>query len=303
MIAVPAQTPSYAQGLARHRGDAACPGLWDGLVGLWAPCLGPTGLTLRNFSPVGQILEGTLTNMAPGADWAASACGWTLSFPDSTDYVVVPHAAVLIPPQVSVRVLFKTPATFGTTNVVISKGDSAITRVDYDLYYNSGGNLCARFYNGSWRTHWVLSVISPGTWYDVVFSFDGERARIWLNGRLEIDEPETSTRPQTSGNLYLGNYSLNQTFSFRGQLALAQVWDRVLVTGEVQQMYADCLAVLRLRRRALGRLPAIGGPYHVTAQDVFHVGATLGDVFRAGTAEGEVFNTGSVIGECHGCSG
>jgi hypothetical protein len=293
MLATLPQIPSYAQGFARQRGESAQTGLWNGLVGLWAPLLGPTGLMLPNWSPQGPALRGTLTNMDPGADWMASPYGWTLGFPDISDHLVVPYATVLSPPRISVRAIFRSPASFNAANVIVSKGDPAITRVDYDLNFNSSQHLSARFYDGSWRNHWVWYAVAPNTWYDVVFSFDGERARIWINGQLQLDEAETNPRPQTSGNLYLGNYSISQTQSFRGQLALVGIWDRVLTSGEVQQLYVDRLAPLGLCRRVRGMLPAIGGPYRLAAAGLFHTGA----------AAGEVFSTGSIVGACDGRSG
>ena len=294
MISTPPQIPSYTQGFARQRGDSADPEPWERLVGLWAPLLGPTGTTLLNWSPYGQALGGTLTNMDPGADWVASAHGWTLSFPGSTDYVVVPHAEALIPPRISVRVLFKTPVSLSaTSSVVISKGDGAATRVDYDLYYNSSGDLHVRFYDGGWRAHLLASVISVNTWYDAVFSFGDGRARISIDGRLELDEVEANAMPQSGGNLYLGNYSLNQTFSFGGQIALVQIWDRVLTGSEVERLHADPLALPRLRHRVLRILPAVGGTYHVAAGQMFHTGSEGGEAFSAGT----------IIGECDGRSG
>jgi len=41
---------SYANGFAPRDGQPLYPELWRGCVGAWAPCLGPTGLTLRDWS-------------------------------------------------------------------------------------------------------------------------------------------------------------------------------------------------------------------------------------------------------------
>jgi Concanavalin A-like lectin/glucanases superfamily len=293
MLATLPQIPSYAQGFARRRGESRQTGVWDGLVGLWGPLLGPAGLTLPNWSPQGPGLAGTLMNMDPGADWTASPYGWTLNFADVSDHVLVPYAPVLGPPQISVRAIYRSPASFNAANVIVSKGDPATTRVDYDLYFNASRHLSARFYDGNWRNHWVWFAVEPDTWYDVVFSFDGQRAKVWIDGQLRLDEPETNPRPQTSGSLYLGNYSLSQTQSFRGRLALVAIWDRVLTSSEVQQLYVDRWAPLGLSRRVRARLPGVGGPYRLAAAGSF----------QAGAAAGEVFSTGSVAGESDGHSG
>jgi hypothetical protein len=58
---------------------------WDGLVGLWAPALGPTGNALFDLS--GRNNHGTLTNMDPATDWVGSPGGWALDFDGSDGHI------------------------------------------------------------------------------------------------------------------------------------------------------------------------------------------------------------------------
>lgn len=51
---------SYANGFAPRDGSPAFPSLWRDCIGAWAPCLGPTGLTLRDWSV--RKDHGTLVN-------------------------------------------------------------------------------------------------------------------------------------------------------------------------------------------------------------------------------------------------
>ena len=69
-----------------QRSNLSYPGLWRGCVGAWAPCLGPTGLTLRDWSGFGN--HGTLTNMDAAGDWAASGGRYALDFDGSNDHVL-----------------------------------------------------------------------------------------------------------------------------------------------------------------------------------------------------------------------
>lgn len=55
------------------------PGLWRGCVGAWAPCLGPTGLTLRDWSGFGN--HGANTN---GAAFATSSGRYAISLTGSS---------------------------------------------------------------------------------------------------------------------------------------------------------------------------------------------------------------------------
>lgn len=66
-------------------GEPAYPELWRGCVGAWAPCLGPTGQTLRDWG--GRHVHGTLTNMDVNAAWLPSAGRFALTFDASNDYV------------------------------------------------------------------------------------------------------------------------------------------------------------------------------------------------------------------------
>ena len=69
---------SYSNGFAPRDGQPLYPELWRGCVGAWCPSLGPTGLTLRDWSGFGN--HGTLTNMDPGTDWVLSGGRYALDF-------------------------------------------------------------------------------------------------------------------------------------------------------------------------------------------------------------------------------
>jgi len=68
------------------------PGLWRGCVGAWNPGLGPSGLTLRDWSGRGN--HGTLTNMDAGTDWVSSQGRYALDFDGSNDCVVLPSTVL-----------------------------------------------------------------------------------------------------------------------------------------------------------------------------------------------------------------
>jgi hypothetical protein len=76
---------SYSSGLAPRDREPAYPSLWRGCVGAWAPCLGPSGVTLRDWSPYRN--HGTLTNMTLASDWTVSEGRHALNF-DATDNVI-----------------------------------------------------------------------------------------------------------------------------------------------------------------------------------------------------------------------
>lgn len=75
---------SYHNGFAPRDGQPLYPELWRGCVGAWAPCLGPTGLTLRDWCGLGN--RGTLTNMDAASDWIVSD-RYALDFDATNDKV------------------------------------------------------------------------------------------------------------------------------------------------------------------------------------------------------------------------
>jgi len=73
---------TYQNGFAPRDGQPLYPSLWRGCVGAWNPGLGPSGLTLRDWSGFGN--HGTLTN---GPTFAASQGKYAMSFDGTDDYV------------------------------------------------------------------------------------------------------------------------------------------------------------------------------------------------------------------------
>ena len=65
--------------------ESAHPDLWDGVVGYWAPCLGPTGTRLHDVSRYNNW--GTLTNMDAATDWVINGGQYALDFDAVDDYV------------------------------------------------------------------------------------------------------------------------------------------------------------------------------------------------------------------------
>lgn len=76
---------SYANGFAPRDGQPLYPELWRGCVGAWAPCLGPTGLLLRDWSGFGN--HGALTTVTASSFWTPYTGGYSGLLPDSSAYV------------------------------------------------------------------------------------------------------------------------------------------------------------------------------------------------------------------------
>ncbi len=66
--------------------DSEFPELWQGCVGAWEPCLGPSGIRLHDFSR--SVNWGTLTNMDAATDWVVGGGQYALDFDGVNDYVL-----------------------------------------------------------------------------------------------------------------------------------------------------------------------------------------------------------------------
>ena len=298
MISAPPQTPNYGQGFARHPGESAYPELWDGLVALYVPCLGPTGGRVPNWSSHGPAHDGTLSGMDAGQDWVNTRFGWAVDLPASTGHIDCGNPSALAisgRPNISV---------FG----LIKLEDSISYRGIWD---NSEGTTAPlfRFSLGSYLTQLRL-VIGDGTDYGSFYSDSGvveldkwlhvgvtvaadNTIAFYCNGaRRGVNTLDRDLAPSTA------SWKMGRAMGFPdrglgGLMAVLAVYDRAVPASTAQRLCRLPAAPLCPRRRVLSMLPAIGGPYRVTAGETFH----------AGTAEGEVFSTGSIIGECHGRSG
>jgi hypothetical protein len=76
---------SYQFGFAPRDGQPLHPALWRGCVGAWAPCLGPTGTTIRDWSGYGN--HGTLTNMTLSSAWQQSGGRYSTLFAGTTQHI------------------------------------------------------------------------------------------------------------------------------------------------------------------------------------------------------------------------
>jgi len=239
--------PNYKTGFAtRDLSDA--PNLWKGNVGLWAPSLGPTGLTLRDQS--GFRNDGILTNMASD-DWVISgnprSPGYVLALNGSTNYVSVGNFGGGIG-FTDIAILFWFKTSVGDNDFVISKdgagnnvGDASMKIVSDKL----------QFFD-DWTNIDVTSSanVTDGNWHHGVFTLSStDGYRLFLDGKL-VDEDATTgnTIWNNSTDLQFGTV-LGGSFSFGGQLGSTSIYNRALLPSEIQHLYDKPLDMLTPRSR------------------------------------------------------
>jgi hypothetical protein len=76
-----------------------------------------------------------------------------------------------------------------------------------------------------------------GQWYNVVFTYDGEMAKIYINGVLQETQAKAVTFTPNNFDLYIGATS-NPTFPFyfNGVIDEIRIYNRALPAGAVKQL-------------------------------------------------------------------
>ena len=92
------------------------------------------------------------------------------------------------------------------------------------LFHDSGSSLFAN------------NAILPNTWHNVVTTYDGTTARIYIDGVL-LSSDNRSFGARGNQPLYIGQKDSASSTSFDGALQNFRTWDRVLSQGEIRELY------------------------------------------------------------------
>lgn len=213
---------SYYNGFAPRDGMPLYPSLWQGCIGAWAPCLGPTGLTLRDWSAYRN--HGTLTNMDPATDWALSGGAHALNFGGSNRYVVIPNSRInTTRGAIWCRFAINTPSsTFPFLMDAFGNERYGIFHDAANLYFRAGtGQVSVS------RTTWGVSngvmVTAAVTWFaSTLIAF--------ING-VQVASGAYSVSGSGIGTGYIGTSSLGSPGGNPGNREFNGVIDEVRFYG------------------------------------------------------------------------
>lgn len=249
---------SYSNGFAPRDGQPLYPELWRGCVGAWAPCLGPSGLTLRDWS--GYANHGTLTN---GPSWGPSF----LSFDGTNDSVVSERNTGLIGSQLkTVTGWVKLTATppLGTATIlnmgIANTGGSAfealINTTNVTLHSYGAGNAAASVTVNT-LNNWIFFAIG---------NTDARDGFVFANG-LRVTGTYSSSFGHPSTTMKIGGPPSFSGFNyFTGQISEIRVYARALSDSVLnvlatrrgiayelapRRRYVESIASFNRRRRLL----------------------------------------------------
>lgn len=242
--------PSW-QDFATHD-ESAFPELWNGVVGAWAPCLGPTGSRLHDMSRKNNWGEVQFATLA--SDWQVSDGQYALNF-DGTDNNVRIDRNVLENPAQTVTAWIRGATFPGAYNTVICKAEAA-TRY-WIMLVKSNGKMAYYVYASN-----VVSAdgtgaftLSTGRWYFVAMSYS---ASAGLAGYVDgvLDATAAANGAPTTGSTFANIGSHYQAFLdgssgrfFNGLIDDVKIYNRVLTQHEIRQVYQLGRGGMYQRRR------------------------------------------------------
>ena len=180
---------TYQNGFAPRDGEPLFPELWDGCVGAWNPGLGPSGLTLRDWSPYKN--HGTLTNMDAGTDCVASQGRYALDFDGVNDFVD-PSSAVIVPGgsgSITIAAHVQ-PRSLANIGIIAAMMQSANNQPSWMFGYLTNGRIYFATTNGNngGAQEWVSTdvIVTVNTMHHLSVSYSwgsGASIRVYANGR------------------------------------------------------------------------------------------------------------------------
>ncbi len=186
---------SYANGFAPRDGMPLYPELWRGCVFAAAPCLGPSGLTLRDWSGRGN--HGTLTG---GPTWGPAHGKYAVTFDGSDDYVNLTNDAPIPSGRFTIMHWVR-PASLGTLQIPFSQGriGGGGTYITTRLTSTSKFETAIDGANVDTGT----TTLQNDVWYALAASYDGTTSRVYVSGILEKSASRTAN--YTNGEARIGS--------------------------------------------------------------------------------------------------
>lgn len=247
--------PSYRSGFARNAGESLHPNQWEGLVGVWSPLLGPTGLTLfdhSRFKNHGTLTNFTLSNAFKISNNSKFIIGHTLEFDGVNDFVDIGNAFTPGTKDFSITTWAKLNIPSGDANpVLIGKGstgatewmlrvaaadDAGTAKIDF---FGAAGAARAFGGNGSFKNN---------TWTHVVVTRLGSLLTVYQDG-IEIGSDATASDDlSSSANIRIGDANAGDRV-WDGQISDLRIYDRSLSSTEINQIYRTGVSSLYQKKK------------------------------------------------------
>lgn len=137
---------------------------------------------------------------------------------------------------------FKPTNLNGSRQGLIAKRLAEDDNQTFDVYLHTNNKIYVDI-DGSNDKFATYTEFENNKWYHIVLTFDGTapqgtRARIYVNGALDIASSETSTViPNYTAPLRIGSLDASNNYNFTGQIDEVAIWKQTLTQTEIRYMH------------------------------------------------------------------
>lgn len=254
--------PSYKSGFARSAAEAANPGLWDRLQGLWVPNLGVTAVTpWRNIVTPG-LYDAVVSAGFTANQWEISRYGWTAHFASDAEAI----APVALPSGQSTMAVYLSKYVHTNFDGIASWEEDGDNGVEFLTFDDSGEiGLLTRIGGGTNTSIQAsgLAVGSPHLLVATISNANNGTATFWVDGVL-IGSDATCGDVRGATQFTMGRSRSASARRTNINLLWGGVWDRVLTPDEIKTLYQVPSAIVRpvqrVRTGASGGAPPANAP-------------------------------------------
>jgi hypothetical protein len=205
--------------------ESAHPDLWNGVVGYWAPCLGPTGLRLHDVSRWNNW--GTLTNMDAASDWVIDGGQYALDFDGSNDNILSGSVFSLANAVTISAWIWQNNKT--SDRVIVDKGN---TQNNFMLFTRND-TLVLR---GASVTELSGVYTTTSQWSHVAGTIYGTTGVVYANGVM-LATGTVAAVGNTENVLTIGKYGHTSGGFFSGSLSDLTIYNSALTPNKIRLLY------------------------------------------------------------------
>ncbi|MBU0715232.1 MAG: LamG domain-containing protein [Verrucomicrobia bacterium] len=175
-----------------------------------------------------------------GAQWDQGRIGGAMRFNGTTDYIEVPPAVSLdlsTAMTLCAWIYWDTPPFGNWDHIFAVKGKNSCPSSGYAFISGWGSDLYLRLNNGA--NHLVANIpyLNPFKWQHLAATYDGQEAKLYLNGQLKTTVKGGYPIIKNNDPLYIGGFGKEGRAGFIDEL---RIYNRALSKQELQNLYADC---------------------------------------------------------------
>lgn len=162
--------------------------------------------------------------------------GYSRSFTGTGNYITIPYNQSLnTTASFSLSVWIKPTQTSGSGFIFGRGKDQA---GEYRLR-QSGRSIMFQMNSSGWWSHTSSLALNIGVWNHavVVFDYQTQNIRMYINGVQVLSETETHNLPANTLTAVIGADGINLADWFSGGIDEVGLWNRALSTGEITNLY------------------------------------------------------------------